>query len=72
MSFCSDHITRGARADARTGIAKTQFWIDPTTGIAAVFGTQLVAQGRDPWIDEYYKYEGLVYEALESADPARL
>lgn len=47
-------------------MAKTQFWIDPTKGIAAIFGTQLISLiPGDPYGLKYAEYESLVYAALE-------
>ncbi|KAK8869722.1 hypothetical protein IAR55_000290 [Kwoniella newhampshirensis] len=55
---------RKAGSGCWSGAAKTQFWIDPKTGIAAICGTQLLAPSPDPWYASYVEYERALYAAL--------
>ncbi|WRT69885.1 uncharacterized protein IL334_006876 [Kwoniella shivajii] len=63
----SEDLTGGRKAGSGcwSGAAKTQFWIDPKTGIAAICGTQLLAPSPDPWYASYVEYERALYAALE-------
>lgn len=48
------------------GIAKTKYWIDPTTGIAAVCGTQLIDMDPGVFMSEVYPaFEEIVYANLK-------
>ncbi|KAJ7745676.1 beta-lactamase/transpeptidase-like protein [Mycena metata] len=46
------------------GWANTSFFVDPTAGVAAVFGTQLVPPSDDTYERVYVELEGAVYTAL--------
>ncbi|WWC66068.1 uncharacterized protein I303_108690 [Kwoniella dejecticola CBS 10117] len=62
-----EEFTAGRKAGSGcwSGAAKTQFWIDPKTGIAAVCGTQLLSPSPDPWYASYVEFERTLYAALE-------
>ncbi|KAL1409400.1 hypothetical protein Q8F55_003383 [Vanrija albida] len=50
------------------GIAKTGFWLDPATGIAAIIGTQIFTPGvlfEPAFNGVYAKFERTLYDALE-------
>jgi CubicO group peptidase (beta-lactamase class C family) len=55
---------RKARSVCWAGAAKTQWWIDPATGLAGIVGTQLLPPGSDPWYKVYVAFETGVYAAL--------
>ncbi|WVQ66248.1 uncharacterized protein L199_004427 [Kwoniella botswanensis] len=63
----SDDFTEGRKAGSGcwSGAAKTQFWIDPKTGIAAICATQLLSPSPDPWYASYVQYERALYAALQ-------
>ncbi|WVW87132.1 hypothetical protein I302_109189 [Kwoniella bestiolae CBS 10118] len=63
----TDDFTGGRKAGSGcwSGAAKTQFWIDPKTGIAAICATQLLSPSPDPWYASYVAYERALYAALE-------
>ncbi|RSH89119.1 hypothetical protein EHS25_002785 [Saitozyma podzolica] len=56
---------RKAPSGCWSGAAKTQFWIDPESGIAAVVGTQLLSPAPDPWFATYVEYETALYAGLQ-------
>ncbi|KAL1408750.1 hypothetical protein Q8F55_005563 [Vanrija albida] len=58
---------RKAGSGAWGGMAKTEFWIDPASGIAGFCGTQLVGGevNPDPFAAVYAGFESCVYAALE-------
>ncbi|WOO82477.1 Acyltransferase LovD [Vanrija pseudolonga] len=58
---------RRAGSGAWGGMAKTDFWIDPASGIAGFCGTQLVGGevNPDPFAGVYAAFERQVYDALE-------
>ncbi|KAL7423577.1 hypothetical protein Q5752_001157 [Cryptotrichosporon argae] len=56
---------RKAGSGTWSGMAKTQFWLDPTTGVAAVCGTQVVSAPPDPFFALYVDYERTLYAALQ-------
>ncbi|WWC73881.1 uncharacterized protein I206_107853 [Kwoniella pini CBS 10737] len=62
-----EDFTEGRKAGSGcwSGAAKTQFWIDPKTGIAAICGTQLLSPSPDPWYASYVEFESTLYAALE-------
>ncbi|TXT06177.1 hypothetical protein VHUM_03650 [Vanrija humicola] len=47
------------------GAAKTQYWIDPATGIAGICFTQLLTPNPDPFMGTYNRFERALYDALE-------
>lgn len=70
---------RKAISGCWSGAAKTQFWIDPVTGIAvshgegedrlaltvqAIVATQLLSPSPDPWYASYVDYETALYANL--------
>jgi CubicO group peptidase (beta-lactamase class C family) len=69
---------RKAGSGCWSGAAKTQFWIDPVTGVAVslrfetiadeegICGTQLLAPSPDRWYETYVQYEKVLYENLAS------
>ncbi|WWC92598.1 uncharacterized protein L201_007557 [Kwoniella dendrophila CBS 6074] len=59
---------RKAGSGCWSGAAKTQFWIDPTTNIAAICGTQLLSPSPDPWYASYVEYERAVYAGLSKPE----
>lgn len=58
---------RKAGTDFWEGIYKTFYWIDPTTGIAGVFGTQVFNFGdpTDPQEKVYNQLERALYDGLQ-------
>ncbi|WWD16008.1 hypothetical protein CI109_100433 [Kwoniella shandongensis] len=62
-----EDFTKGRKAGSGcwSGMAKTQFWIDPKTGLAAICGTQLISPPPDAWYPAYVEYERALYAALE-------
>ncbi len=49
------------------GTANTHYWVDPGSGLAAVFMTQLVPFGDGPFMTAYAEFERAVYDAFGSA-----
>ena len=47
-----------------SGWAGTYFWIDPTTGIAAVFGTQIIPSRDIEVIQTFFNCEETLYAGL--------
>ncbi|MDN8915691.1 hypothetical protein Q0O72_13835, partial [Staphylococcus aureus] len=50
------------------GIAKTGFWLDPASGIAAIIGTQIFTPGVlfEPAFNAVYaRFERTLYDGLE-------
>lgn len=54
----------GAVADAQ-GAAKSEYWVDPTSGIAAVFATNLTSPNPDHYMKMYNEFERTLYDSLE-------
>ncbi len=66
----SEHGRRAGSA-SWSGIAKTEFFIDPTTGLAFVCGSQIMAAvNPDRWQREYERLEQAMYGALEQGGGA--
>lgn len=57
---------RKAGSGCWSGAAKTQFWIDPSTGLAGICATQLLSPSPDPWYASYCEYERVLYAHLTS------
>jgi hypothetical protein len=47
------------------GWAGTYFWMDPTTGIAGMFGTQIIPGGDIDVIRTYTAFEETLYAGLD-------
>jgi hypothetical protein len=69
---------RKANSGCCSGAARTEFWIDPESGIAvssevqhrrsggqAICGTQLLGPAPDPWFATYTTYETELYAGLQ-------
>lgn len=64
----ADDSPHGRRAGSGQweGVAKTKYWIDPATGIAAVCGTQLLDMDPGVFMTEVYPaFEKIVYANLK-------
>lgn len=46
------------------GAAKTNFWMDPTAGIAAVMGTNVLDEDRSDYREKINEFERIVYKGL--------
>ncbi|KAK4686966.1 hypothetical protein P7C73_g3164, partial [Tremellales sp. Uapishka_1] len=59
----------GRKAGSGTwdGAAKTQFWIDPSSGLAGVCCTNLLAPNPDYFMKVYNSFERKVYDGLEAS-----
>ncbi|KAK4703820.1 hypothetical protein P7C70_g2387, partial [Phenoliferia sp. Uapishka_3] len=58
---------RKAGSGCWDGAAKTQFWIDPASGLAGVCCTNLLAHNPDPFNGVYTSYERLLYDFIEES-----
>lgn len=47
------------------GAAKSEYWVDPTSGIAAVFATNLTSPNPDHYMKMYNEFERTLYDSLE-------
>ncbi|EJT47519.1 hypothetical protein A1Q1_03631 [Trichosporon asahii var. asahii CBS 2479] len=57
----------GRKAGSGTwdGAAKSEYWVDPTSGIAAVFATNLTSPNPDHYMKMYNEFERTLYDSLE-------
>ncbi|WWC64310.1 uncharacterized protein I303_106920 [Kwoniella dejecticola CBS 10117] len=56
---------RQAGSGCWSGTGRTQWWIDPTTGVAGICATQLRCGTPDPWYQVYVDYEKALYNSIE-------
>ncbi|BEJ17801.1 hypothetical protein CspHIS471_0700690 [Cutaneotrichosporon sp. HIS471] len=54
------------------GAARSEYWIDPASGLIGICVTQLMNDYETIWSDVYSSYERTVYDAVEGVDEARL
>lgn len=56
---------RKAGSGCWDGAAKTQYWVDPTTGVAGICFSQILAPNPDPFMKVYNAFERTLYDNLE-------
>ncbi|WOO79889.1 Acyltransferase LovD [Vanrija pseudolonga] len=56
---------RKAGSGCWDGAAKSQYWLDPKTGIAGICFTQLLTPNPEPFMGTYNRFERALYDALE-------
>ncbi|GMK58053.1 hypothetical protein CspeluHIS016_0500850 [Cutaneotrichosporon spelunceum] len=54
------------------GAARSEYWIDPASGLVGLCATQLMNDYETIWSGVYSSYERTVYDAVEGVDEARL
>ncbi|GHJ86336.1 hypothetical protein NliqN6_2738 [Naganishia liquefaciens] len=68
VGLCLNHkdssVGRKAGSGCWDGAAKTQYWLDPETGIAAVCFSNIFAPNPCPFMQFYNEYETALYQAL--------
>ncbi|ORX37084.1 beta-lactamase/transpeptidase-like protein [Kockovaella imperatae] len=67
LALSLEDAPHGRRAGSGwwSGLAHTQFWLDPKTGLAGVCNTQVVAPNPHPWNKIYQAFERTLYENIE-------
>jgi len=62
---------RAAGSLAWAGLMNTYFWLDPATGVAGVFMTQILPFADTIVLDAFDAFERAVYEVVGSQRPKR-
>ncbi|ORX39573.1 beta-lactamase/transpeptidase-like protein [Kockovaella imperatae] len=72
VNLCDSDHGRRAGSGGWYGMARTHFWIDPASGLAAVCSTQVIGPEPDPWNGVFNAFERTLYSELESNGEATL